>query len=63
MEVVVAYLRHLPTMTSEGSEKLRQTKKREAVFGKMVTTFCVPYDLRIYKADYSAKISHKDWTL
>jgi hypothetical protein len=29
MEVVVAYLRHLPTMTSEGSGKLRQTKKRK----------------------------------
>ena len=29
----------------------------------MIMTFCVPYDLHIHKADYSAKISHKDWTL
>jgi len=29
MEVVIAYLRHLSTMTSEGSEKPRQTEKRK----------------------------------
>ena len=26
-------------------------------------TLRVPYDLRIYKSDYSAKINHKDCTL
>jgi hypothetical protein len=33
------------------------------MFGKMIMTFCVAYDLRTYKVDYSAKISNKDWTL